>query len=154
MHAAAQDQRRAEEQHGYELQRVDMQRRESMPIRSNGHRIVESQAGLAEESQPLSSPVPIPVPNSPPATSYQILLVLAGALMTFHVIGINQVYGIFQVMPCVLLLSLPPYLPTCLLTGVLHVAPEQHPRRSRPRRARLISGFYSNWADMGRVYLR
>lgn len=32
-----------------------------------------------------------------PSRWYQILLVLAGFLMTFHVIGINSIYGLFQV---------------------------------------------------------
>ncbi|KAL6304829.1 MFS general substrate transporter [Sparassis latifolia] len=34
--------------------------------------------------------------NELPTRKYQILLVLSGFLMTFHVIGINSIYGLFQ----------------------------------------------------------
>jgi hypothetical protein len=33
----------------------------------------------------------------PPTRRYQTLLILSGSLMIFHVIGINSVFGIFQV---------------------------------------------------------
>jgi hypothetical protein len=32
-----------------------------------------------------------------PARRYQIMLLLSGFFMTFHVIGINFIYGVFQV---------------------------------------------------------
>lgn len=34
-----------------------------------------------------------------PSQTYQCLLVFAGFMMTFHVIGINSIYGLFQVRP-------------------------------------------------------
>lgn len=37
-----------------------------------------------------------PIPAQP-ERRYQVLLLLSGFFMTFHVIGINSVYGIFQV---------------------------------------------------------
>ncbi|THU82127.1 MFS general substrate transporter [Dendrothele bispora CBS 962.96] len=43
-----------------------------------------------------SSSSPVPLPPEAVTRSYQIKLVLAGSLMIFHIIGINQVYGIFQ----------------------------------------------------------
>ncbi|THV04392.1 MFS general substrate transporter [Dendrothele bispora CBS 962.96] len=49
-----------------------------------------------ERSRDLSSLSPVPIPPETVTRSYQIKLVLAGSLMTFHTIGINQVYGIFQ----------------------------------------------------------
>ncbi|KAI0713111.1 monocarboxylate transporter [Cerioporus squamosus] len=36
------------------------------------------------------------VPAAEPSQSYKCLLVLAGFMMTFHVIGINSIYGLFQ----------------------------------------------------------
>lgn len=35
--------------------------------------------------------------TKPPTKTYQAMLLLAGSMMIFHVIGINQVFGIFQV---------------------------------------------------------
>ena len=37
------------------------------------------------------------LPNTEPSQTYKCLLVLAGFMMTFHVIGINSIYGLFQV---------------------------------------------------------
>ncbi|KAI0800538.1 MFS general substrate transporter [Fomes fomentarius] len=37
-----------------------------------------------------------PTHNIEPSRNYQYLLVLAGFMMTFHVIGINSIYGLFQ----------------------------------------------------------
>lgn len=34
---------------------------------------------------------------SRPTRTYQVMLLLAGSMMIFHIIGINQVFGIFQV---------------------------------------------------------
>ncbi|KAJ3783088.1 MFS general substrate transporter [Lentinula aff. detonsa] len=34
--------------------------------------------------------------SAPPTKTYQAMLLLAGSMMIFHVIGINQVFGIFQ----------------------------------------------------------
>lgn len=36
-------------------------------------------------------------PLAPPTRTYQVMLLLAGSMMIFHIIGINQVFGIFQV---------------------------------------------------------
>ncbi|OBZ78981.1 Monocarboxylate transporter 12 [Grifola frondosa] len=36
------------------------------------------------------------VPYAQPSVQYQVILVSAGFLMTFHVIGINSIYGLFQ----------------------------------------------------------
>ncbi|THU78405.1 MFS general substrate transporter [Dendrothele bispora CBS 962.96] len=49
-----------------------------------------------ESGRPSPSSSPVPVPPEAATRSYQIKLVLAGSLMIFHIIGINQVYGIFQ----------------------------------------------------------
>lgn len=48
-----------------------------------------------------------PAPNTleRPSQGYQMLLLLSGFLMIFHVIGIGQVYGIFQVNICLILTS-------------------------------------------------
>lgn len=36
-------------------------------------------------------------PLAPPTRTYQVMLLIAGSMMIFHIIGINQVFGIFQV---------------------------------------------------------
>ena len=36
-------------------------------------------------------------PTEQASRTYQCLLVFAGFMMTFHVIGINSIYGLFQV---------------------------------------------------------
>ena len=41
----------------------------------------------------------VPTAAPEPSRTYKCLLVLAGFMMTFHVIGINSIYGLFQVRP-------------------------------------------------------
>ena len=50
---------------------------------------------IRESSQIIESGEPPDVPQ--PSQTYQCLLVFAGFMMTFHVIGINSIYGLFQV---------------------------------------------------------
>ena len=71
-----------------------------------------------------------------PSRRYQMLLVLAGSLMTFHVIGINSIYGLFQVclfesiaFSCIGRIS-----PFIWILGVLYFARDQYRGHTRTRR--------------------
>ena len=71
------------------------------------------------------------VPPTQPTRSYQSLLILAGVVMTFHVFGINSIYGLFQVS------ALPLERESRLYdlvrsSGILHLSTDKHSRGPRP----------------------
>lgn len=66
-------------------------------VRSNADREINGirNSQSASDTQRADEDVP-----SQPSQTYQCLLVFAGFMMTFHVIGINSIYGLFQVRMC------------------------------------------------------
>lgn len=61
----------------------------SQPRRNESSSIHGTNAQVNENGEPPDV--------SQPSQTYQCLLVFAGFMMTFHVIGINSIYGLFQV---------------------------------------------------------
>jgi hypothetical protein len=70
----------------------------TIPDRLSSHNEFDSEEAPATAAQ--SSEL------TKPTKKYQTMLLLSGFLMTFHVIGINQSYGIFQASSVYLLPSL------------------------------------------------
>ncbi|KAJ4465447.1 MFS general substrate transporter [Lentinula aciculospora] len=60
---------------------------------ANDHRLNTALYDGATELTELERPHEL---LTPPTKTYQAMLLLAGSMMIFHVIGINQVFGIFQ----------------------------------------------------------
>lgn len=81
-----------------------------------------------------------------PSRRYQALLLASGFLMTFQTIGINSVFGIFQVRLPRRLTEM--HCATNVSSGILHLFLDEYPRCSQSRCAR-IAGWY-NWC---RTYL-
>lgn len=90
------------------------------------------------------------VSDARPTRRYQVALLVAGFSMIFQIIGINSIYGIFQVgaslhtngvFNFIRLLDLP--------IGILHIIGVKHHRCARPRCARLSRGYYRVWTHMG-----
>ncbi|OSD00871.1 MFS general substrate transporter [Trametes coccinea BRFM310] len=70
---------------------------EALTLRNLSNLADHSRSGVAERTDGLGN-VGSEHSNSAsePSKSYQCLLVFAGFMMTFHVIGINSIYGLFQ----------------------------------------------------------
>jgi hypothetical protein len=94
-----------------------------------------------------------------PTKRYQTLLLLSGFMMIFHVIGINQIFGVFQVRVCRHIILLPAtgrlnsFLRVVML-GLLYLTGEQHTRCYWPRCARFARWHNRRWANMGGEHLR
>ena len=79
-----------------------------------------------------------PATTPEPSRTYQCILVLAAFLMIFHIIGINSIYGLFQVRNAP---SDGGFIPSLILVfpGILHLLRDEHsggPRPGRPSVAR------------------
>ncbi|KAI8990640.1 MFS general substrate transporter [Trametes punicea] len=66
---------------------------EAWTLRNLSNHAIESDNSRAEDTG-SNTVEPSAVPQ--PSKAYQCLLVFAGFMMTFHVIGINSIYGLFQ----------------------------------------------------------
>ncbi|KAI9066472.1 MFS general substrate transporter [Trametes sanguinea] len=70
---------------------------EALTLRNLSSVANSSRNGEAGHTDDLGSAASEPTSaTSEPSKSYQCLLVFAGFMMTFHVIGINSIYGLFQ----------------------------------------------------------
>ena len=87
-----------------------------------------------------------------PSRQYQMLLVLSGFIMIFHVIGINSIYGLFQVSSstahcCSQYESL-------AFSGVLRIFLNQHQRCARSGGPGFARRNNRKWLDLERWHLR
>ena len=88
-----------------------------------------------------------------PSRKYQAVMLAAGFTMIFHVIGINSIYGIFQVRHLQVLFT-SDEANSIVLLGVLHVSCVEYQGRSRARRTSFTGRDHRHRPDMEREHLR
>lgn len=95
-----------------------------------------------------------------PTRRYQALLLLSGFMMIFHVIGINQIFGVFQVSALIRRHTV--RLESVYMTlslgffwlGILYLVKEQHSGRGRSGCIGLARWHHRCGSDVGGEYLR
>lgn len=88
-----------------------------------------------------------PSRNIEPSRNYQYLLVLAGFMMTFHVIGINSVYGLFQVSACCTVNNRVQHS-----AGILYLSRDEHQRCGGARRPSFPRRNHRKWPYLERQH--
>lgn len=92
-----------------------------------------------------------------PTKRYQALLLLSGFTMIFQVIGINSIYGVFQVRVCspfkALFAATEAHL-SLHFVGVLYLVRKQYTRCYRSRRTGFTRRHNRCWSHVGREHIR